>query len=87
MFCSFSSCAEEAAAADMHRSMPPALLALFTEQYSGGLVALPDTKGIRTPSAAEVSLNYVFLLPLVRAYPSKVWLMGKSDGKQFKGKS
>ena len=62
----------------MHQNMPPALLALFDQQYKGGLVALPDSKGIKTPTAAEVSLNYVFLLPLVRAYPSKVWLIGKS---------
>ena len=63
--------AQEDVALDMHRNMPAALLALFTPVFEGPLVSLPESKGVRTPTAAEVSLNYVFLLPFVKAYPSK----------------
>eukprot|EP00435_Cladocopium_sp_Y103_P045297 s2664_g13.t1 len=58
----------------MRQNLPPTLLALFEDKdYQGnGLLALPTSQGVKTPTAAEVSLNYVFLLPTVQAFPSKV---------------
>ena len=59
-------------AAAIHRNLPATLLTLFNDDYDGqGLLGLPTSKGIKTPTASEVSLNYVFLLPLVQAFPSK----------------
>ena len=64
-------------ALSMQQNLPATLLALFEDEgyKGGGLLALPNSKGIKTPTASEVSLNYVFLLPVVRAYPSKVGFM------------
>ena len=63
-------------ARSMHQNLPATLLTLFEDEgYNGtGLLALPNSQGIKTPTASEVSLNYVFLLPVVQAYPSKVGL-------------
>ena len=64
--------AQEGLAASVHRNLPAALLSIFNDDYDGrGLLGLPVSKGIKTPTASEVSLNYVFLLPLVQAFPSK----------------
>jgi len=58
----------------MHHALPPTVLALFEDpKYKGdGLLGLPQSKGIKTATAYEISLNYIFLLPIVKAYPSKV---------------
>ena len=69
--------AQENVARSMQQGLPATLLALFDDEgYKGeGLLALPNSQGIRTPTASEVSLNYVFLLPVVRAFPTKVGFM------------
>ena len=64
--------AQEDLAEAIHRHLPAALLSIFNDDYDGrGLLGLPVSKGIKTPTASEVSLNYVFLLPLVQAFPTK----------------
>ena len=69
--------AQEDVAHAMRQNMPATLLALFEEKdyHGSGLLGLPTSKGIKTPTASEVSLNYIFLLPVVQAYPSKVGLI------------
>ncbi len=65
--------AQECLAAAMHRALPATILVLFEDKnYKGdGLLGLPQSKGIKTPTAYEISLNYLFLLPIVKAFPSK----------------
>ena len=57
----------------MYKTLPPTLITLFQDEdyKGGGILALPSSKGIKTPTAAEISLNYVFLLPIVKMYPTK----------------
>lgn len=47
---------------------------LFAEPTFEGkaLLALPQSGSVRTRTANEISMNYSFLLPLVKAYPTKV---------------
>lgn len=50
---------------------------LQSRDWKGGpLQCLPESKGIRTPSAKEISANYFFLLPVVRFMPRKVGCRG-----------
>ena len=43
-----------------------------TADYKGGpLIDLPETNGVKTPTAKEISRNYTFLKPVVLKYPSK----------------
>lgn len=54
--------------------MPVALLALINddEAWKGGpLLDVPESKGIKTPTAREISKNYSFIKPVVLKYPSK----------------
>eukprot|EP00435_Cladocopium_sp_Y103_P005259 s130_g1.t1 len=57
----------DALATAIRVNLPPAVIALFDEPtYEGnGLLSLPESGAIRTPSASEISLNYTFLLPIV----------------------
>lgn len=42
-------------------------------KYKGGaLLGLPTSGMVKTPTASEISMNYVWLLPIVMHYPSKV---------------
>lgn len=57
----------------MKENLPLGLIAIFNDpDYKGSaLVDLGDTSMIRTPSAKEISRNYVWLLPVVKTWPSK----------------
>ena len=45
---------------------------LGTAEWHGGhLIDLPDSEGIRTPSAKEISKHFVFIKPVVKQIPSK----------------
>ena len=56
-----------------HVGLPPPVIALFLEEdYEGGpLLSLPQSGALKVPTAYEVSLNYPWLLPLVKKWPSK----------------
>ena len=42
-------------------------------KYKGGaLLGLPTSGMVKTPTASEISMNYVWLLAIVMHYPSKV---------------
>lgn len=47
-------------------------------KYTGGaLLSLPQSGMVKTPSATEISMNYVWLLGIVMHYPSKVSSIGE----------
>lgn len=54
--------------------MPVSLITLITsEDWKGGaLLDLSESRGIKTPSAKEISRNYSFLKPVVQLYPTHV---------------
>eukprot|EP00435_Cladocopium_sp_Y103_P057007 s488_g19.t1 len=55
--------------------MPVSLLTLISddEVWKGGpLLDLPESKGVKTPTAREISKNYCFIKPVVIEYPCKV---------------
>lgn len=54
--------------------MPVSLITLITsEDWKGGaLLDLSESRGIKTPSAKEISRNYSFLKPVAQLYPTHV---------------
>ena len=64
---------EDAAATAMHANIPFTVIGVFSNaEYKGGpLLVLPKSGAVRTPTATEISKNYMWLLPLVKCYPSK----------------
>lgn len=57
----------------MQASVPPTVLATIdSDAYEGGgLVALPESKFVKTPTAKELSSNIMWLKPLVTYSPTK----------------
>ena len=66
-------CAQASLAFDVHENIPQAVMNIFTDpKYKGGaILGLPQSGVLRTPTAYEISLNYTWLLPMVKAYPTK----------------
>lgn len=64
-------------ATSMRVSLPFAVLNVFEEDsYQGGpLLTLPQSGLVKAPTAHEISLNYVWMLPVVRAWPAKARLL------------
>lgn len=58
-------------------SLPFSVLSVFEDDsYKGGpLLNLPKSGLVKAPTANEISLNYVWLLPIVQAWPSKARLL------------
>lgn len=57
----------------MHANIPAAVIGVFNNaEYKGGpLLMLPKSGAVKTPTASEISTNYMWLLPLVKCYPAK----------------
>lgn len=72
-------------ATSMRVSLPFSVLSVFDEDsYQGGpLLSLPKSGLVKAPNANEISLNYVWLLPLVQAFPSKAWLLDVLPGQSW----
>jgi len=66
-------CAQAALVFDVHENIPKAVMNIFTDpKFKGGaILGLPQSGVLRTPTASEISLNYTWLLPLVKAFPTK----------------
>ncbi len=66
-------CAQASLASDVHMNIPIAVLNIFMDpKYKGGaILGLPQSGVLKTPTASEISLNYTWLLPMVRAFPTK----------------
>ena len=62
-------------AGKLHANLPPTVVSLLEnpEYKGGGLIALPESKYVKTPTAKEISQNAMWLLPLVNYSPSKAW--------------
>ncbi|CAK9089242.1 unnamed protein product [Durusdinium trenchii] len=58
----------------MQANIPTTVLATIdsAEYQGGGLIALPESKFVKTPTAKELSSNIMWLKPLVTYSPSKV---------------
>lgn len=74
---------QESLATAIRVSLPPPVLAVFAEEsYKGGaLLVLPQSGALQYPTAYEVSLNYSWLLPIVRMWPSKAMVIKNVMGK------
>ena len=59
-------------AGKLHANLPPTVVSLLEnpEYKGGGLIALPESKYVKTPTAKEISQNAMWLLPLVNYSPS-----------------
>ena len=74
---------QESLATAIRVSLPPPVLAVFAEEsYKGGaLLVLPQSGALQYPTAYEVSLNYSWLLPIVRMWPNKAMVIKNVMGK------
>lgn len=51
---------------------------MATDGWHGGhLIDLPESEGVRTPTAKELSKHYIFLKAVVEEMPSKAWPSAK----------
>lgn len=59
--------------------MPASMISLITGDgwKGGGVLGLPESKGIKTCTAKEISLNYTFVKPVVVNSPAKANLLSK----------
>jgi len=64
---------EERVALRMYQNIPLSILNAFNNpEYKGGpLIVLPQSGNVKTPTANEISINYMWLLPMVEHFPSK----------------
>lgn len=69
MLCS----AQERLATDVYAFLPlPTKAFLESDQWQGGaLLDLSESKMVRQPTAAEISANFHWLMPIVRTFPDK----------------
>ena len=64
---------QDSLAKGLQAALPPAVISLFDQaDYAGaGLQSLPDSGTMKVPTANEISLNYPFILPVVKMFSSK----------------
>jgi hypothetical protein len=60
-------------------SLPIATInVIMGSTWTGGpLLAVPESKGIKTPTAKEISSNYHFINPVVQRMPTKAGMRPK----------
>lgn len=65
---------QEAVARSLAATLPVATINVLTsiEWKGGDLLSVPESKGVRNPTAKEISANFWFIKPCVLYYPRKV---------------